>query len=579
MMQNLITIRNSDIARAFEEIADILEFENANPFRIRAYRNAARFIFSHNQELAKMVLSGEDLTELPGIGKDLAHQIIQIVKEGVAARLAPLRARVPGNLTALLKIPGLGPKKVRRLIGVLGIKSVEDLALACRQDKVKELSGFGERTQKRLLQLIEAHVENSKRFKLSIAQNCALPLLAYLKEIKGVLKAEIAGSFRRGEDTVGDIDILICASKGSPVVQKFVSYPLVEEILSQGPKRATIVLKSGMQVDLRVVQESSFGAALVYFTGSKAHNISLRTIAHDTGLKINEYGVWKNNISIGGKTEESVYASLGLTYIEPELRENRGEIEASRLNKLPDLVRVSDLKGDLHSHTKASDGRYSLLQMAEAAQDFGLQYLAICDHSKYLSIAHGLTQEEILAQIKEIDQINDKLGKLFLLKGIEVDILADGSLDMPDDILKQLDVVVCSIHSHFGMSRGDQTKRLKKAMNNPYFHILGHPSGRLLLERQPYDLDMEEILSHAGKRGVCLELNSQPDRLDLKDIYCRMAKEANVPIVINSDSHSVSDFQNLRFGIGQARRGWLEPKDILNTRPLREALDFFKAKS
>jgi DNA polymerase (family 10) len=483
---------------------------------------------------------------------------------------------VPAALAALLKIPGLGPKRVRALYKDLGINTVAQLRRAVRGGRIRDLPGFGEKTERHILEALEAHMEKKRRFGLAAATDYVEPLVAYLKKARAVRDIIVAGSYRRCKETVGDLDILATARRGSPVMEHFTLYDEVEQIVSQGKTRATVILRCGLQVDLRAVEKTSLGAALQYFTGSKAHNIAVRRLGQQRGLKINEYGVFKGNKRVAGETEESVYASVDLPWIAPELRENRGEIEAAQRGTLPQLVRLADLKGDLHAHTRASDGQSSIREMALAACERGLRYLAITDHSQSLTIAHGLNERRLLQQIEEIERLNEELDGIHLLKGIEVDILEDGSLDLPDPVLGRLDVVVGAVHSKFGLARAKQTRRILRAMNRPHFSILAHPSGRLIAEREAYDVDMTQVIREARDRGCFLELNAQPKRLDLIDTYCQMAKTENVLISINSDSHRPEGFDNLRLGIGQARRGWLERSDVLNTRPLRTVRKLLK---
>jgi DNA polymerase (family 10) len=380
----------------------------------------------------------------------------------------------------------------------------------------------------------------------------------------------VAGSYRRRKETVGDLDILVTCEKGSPVMKGFVEYDEVDAVISRGTTRSTVSLRSGLQVDLRVVAEASYGAALYYFTGSKAHNIAVRTIAVKKKLKINEYGVFKGKRRVAGRTEKEVFKAVGLRYIEPELRENRGEIEAAQKNRLPHLVSVSDIRGDLHVHTKATDGHHSLQEMAEAAKKLGYAYLAITDHSKHLSVAHGMDEARLRRQLHAIDRLNAKLKGIRVLKGVEVDILEDGTLDIRDSVLKQLDLTVGAIHGGFGLSRSKQTERAIRAMDNPYFNLLAHPTGRLINQRGAYELDMERVMEAALERGCYLELNGHPDRLDLNDVQCRMAKDMGLKLAISTDAHATSNLQYMRFGVDQGRRGWLEPTDVLNTRPWRE---------
>ncbi|MDA8257109.1 MAG: DNA polymerase/3'-5' exonuclease PolX [Betaproteobacteria bacterium] len=561
-------VHNADIAAFFDEIADRLEIQGANPFRIRAYRNASRTLGELPQEARALLEKGEDLTRLPGIGGDLAAKIREIVDSGHCSLLDRLRRELPPAVTELLHIPGLGPKRVKALYHDLDVQTVEQLYRAARDGRIRALPGFGEKTELNILQAVEAHASQTRRFKLVVAAQYADTLSAFLQAIPGVDQVTVAGSFRRMRETVGDLDILVTAAAASPVIQRFAGYDEVAEVLSAGTTRASVVLKSGLQVDLRVVERQSYGAALCYFTGSKAHNIAIRRIAQKLGLKVNEYGVFRGEERIAGEDEASVYRSVGLPFIPPELREDRGEIEAAHAGRLPRLVEFSDLRGDLHAHTKATDGHDSLREMALAAKALGLVYLAITEHSRHLTVAHGLDSLRLARQCEEIDRLNADLDGITLLKGIEVDILEDGSLDLPDEVLGRLDLVVGAVHSQFHLSRAKQTERILRAMDHPHFTMLAHPSGRLIDKRDPYDVDMLRIIRHAKARGCFLELNAHPDRLDLLDSQCQVAKEEGVLVSINSDAHSRFDLSNLRYGVGQARRGWLEKDDVLNTRSL-----------
>jgi DNA polymerase (family X) len=561
---------NEEIAHVFDEIADLLEIEEANPFRVRAYRNAARTLRGLGREVAELLADGEDITLLPGIGKDLAAKIQEMLETGKVRALDELHKEVPMSVEALLQIPGLGPKRVKALYHSLGIKSVKQLEQAVRAGKVRSLPGFGVGIEHNILAVIEANRGIEKRFLRATVIPYAEALVTYLKRTKGVKDVVMAGSYRRGRETVGDLDILVTTKGKTAVMERFVGYQEVDNVVSSGTTRATVILRNGLQVDLRVVAQQSYGAALYYFTGSKAHNIQVRRLGQKRGLKINEYGVYRGKRRIAGKTEISVFKSVGLPYIPPELREGRGEIEAAYKKRLPTLVQRADLQGDLHCHSTATDGHAGIREMALAARQHGLKYLAITDHSQHLTIAHGLDHKRLLKQIDEIDSLNDELRGLRLLKGIEVDILADGSLDLPDQVLSHLDLVIGAVHSQFHLSRDRQTERILRAMDRPYFTMLAHPSGRLLQKREAYDVDMARIIKQARARGCFLELNSQPQRLDLNEHYCRMARDEGVLLSINSDAHTEQNFDFLQYGIDQARRGWLEKRDVLNTLPLRE---------
>jgi DNA polymerase (family 10) len=565
-----MTIHNTEIAKIFQRYATLLEINGANRFRVLAYRNAARTVEDQPQDVAILIRDGKDLSELPGIGKDLAGKIKEIVDTGALADFEKLKRTVPEDLADVTALPGLGPKRVQVLHERLRIDNLEDLERAAHAGKLRQLPGFGAKTEEKVLKEIERRRDMGARTKLMVAEQIALPLLDYLKAAKGVKQAVIAGSYRRRKDTVGDLDILVTAKRGSDVMKRFAAYDEVDEVVSQGTTRSTVILRSGLQVDLRVVPEASYGAALHYFTGSKDHNIAIRTLAVKKGLKVNEYGVFKGDKRIAGKTEKEVYALFGLPYIAPELRENRGEIEAARKKRLPKLVALDDIRGDLHAHTKATDGRYTAEEMAQAAKTRGYDYLAICDHSKHVTIAKGLDAKRLAKQIDEIDRLNEKLTGIRILKSTEVDILDDGTLDLPDSILKKLDLRVCAVHYQFGLSAEKQTERIIRAMDNRYFNILAHPTGRLMGEREAYAVDMQKLMEAALERGCFLEVNSQPDRMDLDDVHCRMAKDIGLKLAISTDAHTTANLDFMRFGVDQARRGWLEPDDVLNTRSWRD---------
>ena len=564
---------NAEVARLLVRLADLLEIEGADAFRVRAYRNGARVVEDLPREVASMLEKGEALTELPGIGEALAKKIHEIVETGRLRALEEVEARVPPSLADLATIQGLGPKRVKILYEKLGVRTFEDLAKALRDGRARELPRFGETLEKKILQAVEKRTQAPRRTLLPMAEPIAERLLADLRKAKGLGKAVIAGSYRRRSDTIGDLDILATGKESAPIMERFVRHEEVGEILSEGPTRSTIRLKSGLQVDLRVVPEESFGAALHYFTGSKAHNIAVRGRAVERGLKINEYGVFfKDEERIAGRTEEEVYGAVGLPYIQPELREDRGEIRAAEEGALPRLVTLKEIRGDLHSHTDATDGRFPLEEMARAARERGYEYLAITDHTQSLTVVRGQDPKRIRAQMKAIDRLNADLerdggGRPFrVLKSAEVDILEDGSLDLPDDVLKELDLTVCSVHSKFDLPRTQQTERIIRAMDDRYFTILGHPTCRLIPRREPCQIDLERVVEAARERGCYLEVNAQPERLDLTDVHCLMAKQGGVKVAISTDSHSITSLDAMRYGVDQARRGWLTPDDVLNTR-------------
>jgi DNA polymerase (family 10) len=565
-------VHNADIASAFDEIADLLEIKGENPFRVRAYRNAARLISDMAEELRDKVDRGEDLTLLPGIGKDLAQKIGQFVITGRIAQLEELRQTLPPGLIEMLRLPGLGPKRVKMLFEDLKLRDINQLAEAARAGKIRELKGFGEKIEASILKAIESRRVEGARMRRAAVAPYAESLRNALRAAPGVKQVELAGSYRRARETIGDLDILVEADDALEVMNTFTTYDEVQQVLAKGETKSSVMLRTGLQVDLRVVPAESFGAALQYFTGSKEHNIAVRKIAQSKGLKVNEYGVLRGETPIAGRTEEEVYAALGLATPPPELRENRGEVERAAAGTLPRLVEVSDIRGDLHNHSTWSDGVHSIAEMAEAAMARGYEYLAICDHSKRLTVANGLDEKRLAKQIQEIDRLNASYRGFRVLKGIECDILEDGTLDLDDSILAELDLVIVSIHSKFNLSREKQTARVLKALDHPYATMLAHPTGRLILERDPYEIDIPRVISHARERRRVLELNANPLRLDLNDVYCQMAKEAGVLISINVDGHQCADLANISFGVGQARRGWLEKKDVLNTRPLSELM-------
>lgn len=573
-------VHNADIAAIFNDIADLLDIQGGNPFRIRAYRNAARTVGSLMKSLEEMVNEGQDLSELPGIGKDLAGKIEEIVRTGSLVQLKELQEKMPSGLIALMNLPALGPKRVKAIHQALGVKNLEDLKKAMAAGKVGAMPGFGKKIEQKItegLQRLESG-EGLQRIKLSVAEEICDPLVAYLRQAEGVLQVEPAGSYRRRRETVADLDILVVCTNPAAFSDHFARYYYISQVISQGDTLISAILRNGLRVDVRMVPRESLGAALVYFTGSKSHNIAIRKIAVRKQLKINEYGVFKGARSVAGKTEEEVYAQIGLRYIEPELREDRGEVAAAQENRLPKLIHLSDIQGDLQSHTKATDGKFTIQEMAAAARALGYRYLAITDHSKRVAMAKGLDAKRLAAQIQEIDSINRSLNDFVVLKSIEVDILENGTLDLPDDILKELDIVLCSAHYYLDLPKDKQTARILRAMDNPHFHILGHPTGRLIGEREPCEIDLERVMRGAKERGCFVELNAQPDRLDLSDIYCQMAKEMGLKIAISTDAHSKENLRYMKYGIAQARRGWIEKNDVINARPVEELLKLIKRK-
>jgi DNA polymerase (family 10) len=559
-------VHNTEIADTFRQFADLLEIQEANPYRVRAYRTAAQTVSNLPRDAADMLHAGEDLSELPGIGDDLAGKIREIVRTGSLEALEEVAREMPAELTEIMQLPGLGAKRVKLIYDHLGVETLEQLAEAASRQRVRELPGLGNKTEQKILDEIGRRRDRKGRIKLAEVRGVAESLVTYLEQVQGVKQLTVAGSYRRRQETVGDLDILATCKRDSPIMDRFVEYDEVQDVVSQGKTRSTVRLRSALQVDLRVVQQVSYGAALHYFTGSKAHNIAVRKRGVQKDLKINEYGVFRGDERIAGRTEQEVYEQVDLPFIPPELRENRGEIEAAERDALPRLITLEDIRGDLHSHTRATDGHYSLEEMAEAARQQGYQYLAVTDHTKNVAMAGGLDEKRLAKQIDQIDQLNEQLSGIRLLKGSEVDILEDGSLDIQDQVLARLDLTVCSVHSHFGLSRDKQTERFLRAMDNPHCHILGHLTGRLLGNRDAYDVDVQRILKGALERGCFVELNAQPDRLDLSDVYCKLAKEMGLKLAISTDAHHTTSLRFMRYGIGQARRGWLEPDDVINTR-------------
>lgn len=528
--------------------------------------------------MTELVNSGMDLTQLPSIGADLAQKITDIVQNKEVPLLKELEEKNPMDFAELSRIQGLGAKRIKRLYQELGVKNIQELAQAAQEHRIKSLAGFSEKLEEQILEETKKIKNTPLRMKISEAEKYAVPFVEYMKKDPNVKKIEIAGSFRRRQETIGDIDILVTCKNCESVRERFVNYEYVDKILANGGSRASVVLVSGLQVDLRAVPEESYGAALHYFTGSKAHNIHLRKLAKERNWKVNEYGVFDGEKSIAGKTEEEIYKKFGLPYIEPELRANGEEFEAARKDELPDLINLNDIKGDLHTHTTRTDGRNALEEMAKAAIDLGYEYIANTEHSQRLAMAKGLNESDLTQHIKKIDSFNEQQKNFTVLKGIEVDILEDGSLDLPDSILKELDIVICAVHYKFNLTQEKQTERILRALDNPYCNILAHPTGRLINEREPYEVDMERVMKHAKDNNCFMEINAQPSRLDLNDFYIKMGKEIGVKFSIDTDAHSILDFDYMRFGIYQARRGWLEANNVINTRPLKELKKLLAAK-
>jgi DNA polymerase (family 10) len=561
---------NKEIVAVLDGVADLLAIKDDNPFRIRAYRDAARIVNSLSQPVTEMMENGEYLSRLSGIGEDLAGKIKTIARTGSLPLLEELEEQIPPSLKELLKISGLGPRGVKAVYDTLGVTDIRELKKAAEQGLLQEVEGFGEKTQQNVLEEIKKMESGEHRMLLRDGLQISRTVTDYLKTLDGVKKVTAAGSLRRRKETIGDLDILVSCKRGTDVMVHLVNFEEVEKVIIRGKTKTTVRLKSGLFVDLRVVAHASYGAALLYFTGSRAHNIKLRKRGVKKNLKINEYGVYKGKKKTAGNTEKEIYQTLGLSCIPPELREDRGEIEAAEQDRLPDLVKLSDIKGDLHVHTQKTDGHHTIEEMARQARDLGYEYLAITEHSKRVTVAGGLTGGELESHVKDIETANRRLDNIEILSGVEVDILEDGRLDLPDDILSRLDVVIGSIHYQFNLSRKKQTRRIVTAMENPHFMILGHPFGRKINEREPMDLDLNDVMSAARDNGCCLELNAFYDRLDLTDLACRQAAEKGVGVVINTDAHRIPHMAYMGFGIGQARRGWLTPEDVVNTRSLKQ---------
>ena len=562
-------MKNQEIANIFRQIAQILEIKGDNPFRIRAYERAAQNVESIPEDIETFVRE-DRLTTIPGIGKDLEEKIKEIVSTGKLKFLEGLKKDIPDGLIDILSVPGLGPKTAKVLHEKLGIEDLVMLERMAHAGKIRKLPGMKEKTEENILRGIEIIKRGRSRMDLKTAADVSEAFISRLKKLKGVEKIDAAGSLRRMKETIRDIDILVSSKDPEKVMDVFTTLPDVKNILAKGPTKSSILTKEGIQVDVRVIEDVSYGSALMYFTGSKAHNIKLRHIAIKKGLKLNEYGLFKGAKRIAGKREEEMYQALGLPYIIPELREDRGEVEAAIDRAIPQLVELSDIKGDLHAHSTWSDGGNSIDEMVAEAERMGYEYIAITDHSQGLKVAGGLNREELHVKKKEVEKLRKRHKDIAILFGAEVDIDSDGNLDYPDDILKDMDVVIGAVHSGFKQSSEKLTRRIIKACRNKYVRIIAHPTGRLWGAREPYALNFEEILKECRATETALEINSFPQRLDLNDVNSRMAKDFGVRLVINTDAHIAQQLEMMRFGVACARRGWLEKKDVLNTLPLRK---------
>ena len=563
-------MRNKEIAEIFYQIADLLEIKGELEFKVRAYRRAAQRIETLEEDIEELCRKGK-LRSIPGIGESIASKIKELIETGRLEYLEKLKREVPEDLIKLMDIPGVGPKKALVLYKKLGITTVEQLRDACKKGRLRHLEGFGELTERNILRGIEMLERSKDRFLINVAYENGYRLVEYLKKNKDVLSISIAGSLRRMKETIGDIDILVSSLNPDSIMEDFVRYPDVKIVLAKGSKKSSVILRDGIQVDVRVVKPESFGAALQYFTGSKEHNIQIRNIAMKMGLKINEYGVFRKDTEeyIAGRTEEEVYKAIGLDYIEPELRENRGEIELAQQGKLPKIVKYEEVKGDFHIHSTWSDGTASIEEIARKAQELGYEFVGIADHSASLKVAHGLSEEDLLKKIQEIRKLQERFD-VRIFAGTECDIKPDGSLDYSNKILKELDFAYAAIHTKFKMDRKEMTERIIRAMENEYINILAHPTARMIGKREPIDIDLEKIFEVARETNTFMEINAFPDRLDLNDVHAKMAKDMGVKMAIGTDSHALDHMRFLRFGTAMARRGWLEKKDILNTYDLRE---------
>jgi DNA polymerase (family X) len=573
---------NVEIAKILHHYADLLDIQGENTFRVGSYRKAAQEVEGFSRPIADLIQEGKDLTTLPGIGTSMAEHLTEIVHTGTLSALQEIQKHVPGSLATIMRLQNVGPKKARQLYKELGVSSIAQLEKALKAGEVENLAGFGRTTVQKFQRAIKELSQHEQRLRLADVDQFVSPLLEHLHQAPGIKQLEVAGSYRRRKETVGDLDILVAGSHAEPIMKHFLGYPKVKRIENSGGTRGTVILTSGLKVDLRIVPQESYGAALHYFTGSKAHNVEIRKMGMEKSLRINEYGIFRvpqkkrskvtsredrntEEQRVGGQQEADVFASVGLDWVPPELREHHGEIEAARHHRLPKLMTLNDIKGNLHMHSTWTDGKDSVEVMTKACRDLGYAYCAMTDHSQSTRIAGGLTAKELRQQWEEIRHIRDRLTGIQLLAGAEVDILEDGSLDYPDEILEQLDVIVASIHSKLNLTKKQMTQRIVKALSHPMVDILGHPTERQINEREPFAVDLEEVMHAAKEHNVALELNAQPKRLDLSDIYLRQAKEIGVKIAINSDAHSTDNLHFMRYGIDQARRGWLEPSDVINT--------------
>ncbi|GAB62477.1 MAG: DNA polymerase/3'-5' exonuclease PolX [Candidatus Jettenia sp.] len=570
-------MKNHEIAALFERIANVLELKGENAFRINSYRKAARILGDVTEDIEVLAREGK-LKDIPGIGEGMAEKIMEYIHTGKMSKYDEVMKEISEETITLMQIPGLGPKTVAMLNKKLGIVSLSDLEKALQEGKLKGLFGMGDKKIQNIMRGIELFKTSQQRIPIGMAYPVVKGIIEVLKHHSQTRDIQSAGSLRRMKETVGDIDILATGTHGEDIVKSFVTMRGVTQILAAGDTKGSVRVEEGVQVDLRVVREDEFGSALQYFTGSKEHNVHLREIAKKKGYKISEYGIFKDNKKIGGSREEEIYKVLGMDWIPPELRENKGEIEAAQEGKLPNLIKLSDIKGDLHNHSDWSDGNSTFEEMAKRAMDMGYRYLVVSDHSQSLHVANGLREEELLEEIEEIDNLNKKLKGFTLLKATEVDIMADGSIDFPDKLLEKLDVVIASIHSGFKQEKKKITERMIAAIRNPYVNIIAHPTGRLIGKREGYEIDLDKVMEACVETGTALELNCYYDRLDLNDSNCKKAKETGVMIAISTDAHHVDQMWMIELGVGIARRGWLEAKNVINTFLLHDLKAFCKKK-
>jgi DNA polymerase (family X) len=565
-----VQVTNADIASVFDEVSDLLEINGEGFFRVRAYRNASRVIRDLSTPLSVTAKQPGALEKLPGIGKDLASRIMELLETGDLGLRADLEEKLPRGVLELMKVPGLGPRKAHALYLELGVCDLQSLEKAAREGKVKTVKGFGPKSEASILSGIETVSGFGKRVLWAWAEQQVNKVLDHMADTPGLQRIEVAGSYRRLMETVGDVDFVVIGDEPAKLLERFQEVPGVERVIASGATKVSQVIYPGLQVDMRAVEPGAFGAAMQYFTGSQAHNVALRGIAIRKGMKLNEYGLFREEEAVAGGTEEGVYEALGMPWIPPELRENRGEIGAAFEGELPDLLEVGDIHGDLHIHTDATDGRNTLEEMVAGAKDRRYSYIAITNHTRRVTMAGGLDEEGLMADWSRVEAISPKKDGMKVLKGVEVDILDDGSLDIADEVLAGADLVIASVHYSMNMARSRMTRRLVRAMENPLVHMIGHPSGRKINKRAAYQVDMEELLAAAARTGTWLELNASPDRLDIDDRTCREAKKHGVLVSIATDAHSIRGLDFMTYGVNQARRGWLEKADVLNTRGYRD---------